>query len=1023
MKCASRACVAAAVLATLSSLASASVHVVAPANPPSGTTFIDTFYRSRSGPRPYSLSRNGRYVAFTSYAGDLVPGVAPGFRKSAVFLRDRVAGTTVLVSHGASPTDTGNSASRLPRVSEGGEVVVFESSALGYDSLAYVFDRATNSVEAFPGLLDVGTTADGSNLVAWLTDGTEANVVLVERSTGARRLISHRAGSPTESASPSWSPVVTPDGRYIAFLSTSPNLVTGLGELPGAYQVFLYDTVTATTLLVSRAAMGGYANANAGAPLRISRDGRFVAYPSRATNLVPGQIDREGTTDLFLFDRLSLETRLVTHTAASHSTSAEGFSHGSLEGFDMSGDGSVIALETTASSLAPGVLDTNQDYDIYLYERATGLLQLVSGQPDFPSLSWSRGGAFPSLSGDGRFVTFGTASYQTNHAEEDISIFDRSTNSRRGVLSTRPLGSPPNQGTSLPVLARDGTFLIFRSYASNLAADVPDFDYAFWPGGDGMTLYGAELPSCRLEAVSRSNRRAPVAYFPETGLLSLDGSTTLFDAYMGGVSSDPVEAGPGVSPDATTTYVSDRRSGRVEALALGAVGQVRDSWSLQTSADGMTVLFTSRKDLIGTRPSSACALATEYSGTFGCTSLYLFDRRTGRISLVSHTGDPSVRASGFRRGNPPLMSDDGAFVIFRTWAGELADRYGSGNLVLWDRSSGAHRPLPVGPDDFFASVFVSRSGGQLIWAGYSGLYLQDVESGKLTLVDGGIPTVSRDSVSRDGETVAYLTRPVSDWAARSLFVFSRSTGTYERIPTDSPAPMTPALSADGRFLVFGEGDSRLVLWDRLTSRRTMITAPDGLTPDPGQPFALSADGSTVAFSTIRERDPSQVVHWDRLRGRSVLASGGTNEARGNGPSIVRGLDEHGDRLLMYSTASNLRPEDGTVAPEAFAGSLYVFDAPPIVTGAEPPCASASGGERVEIRGAHFQKGAKVRLAGVAATVVSVSSTSIIVIAGPVPPGKGPLSGVEVENPDGAVDRAGGFSYPIRGAGCATQETR
>ncbi len=1018
MKCASRACVAAAVLATLSPLASASVHVVAPANPPSGTTIISTYHTSREGHKSYSLSRDGRYVAFTSEAWDLVPGVAPGFLKSAVFLRDRVAGTTVLVSHGSSPTDTGNNSSWLPRVSEGGEVVVFESNAFGYGSSSYVFDRVTNGVQPLPGLTDVGTTADGSKLVARSTTGAEANVVLIERATGVRRLISHRAGSPTETASPSWSPVVTPDGRFVAFLSTSPNLVAGLGESPGASQVFLYDTVTSTCLLVSRAVAGGYANANSGYTLRMNRDGRFIAYQSRATNLVHGQIDGEGTTDLFLFDRLTLETRLVTHTAASHVTSAEAGAIGSPGAFDISDDGSVIALETSASRLAPGVLDTNGAYDIYLYETATGLLQLASGQAAFPSLSSPRGGVQPSLSGDGRLVTFGTEQF-LDPAQDDISVLDRGTNARRSVLATRVPGTVPNDYSFGPVLSKDGTFLIFRSVASNLAADVPDFDHVYPAfSGVGLTLYGAELPAYRLEAVSRSNGRAAIAYFPETGLLSLDGSTSIFDAYIGNVSSDRVEAGPGARPDALTTYVSDRRSGRVEALALRAPGVVSRSGLLQISPDGMTALLASGEDIIGTRPSNECTLTNQYSDTMRCTSLYLFDRRTGQISLITHTGDPSERASGYW-ATGPSMNDEGTFVVFRTRGGELGDRYG--RLVLWERKTGALRPLPAGLADVLGGpFFLSRSGRRLIWAGYgggSGLYLQDVQSGKLTLVDSGVTTVSPASVDWDGETVAYLTRPVSAYD-QSLFVFSESTG-HERIRTFGPVSGVPVLSADGRFLVFGEGPSRLVLWDRLISRRTEITAPDGLKPDPEQAFAVSADGSTVAFSTIRSSVASQVVHWDRLRGRPVLATAGKSETRGNGPSIVRGLDEHGDRLLIYSTASNLRPEDGpAVPPDALTGTLYVFDAPPVVTAVEPPCASATGGERIEVRGAHFQEGVTVRLAGVAATVVSRTSTSILVIAGPIPPGREPRGSVEVQNPDGASDSlAGAFSYPIRGVGC------
>ncbi len=77
------------------------------------------------------------------------------------------------------------------------------------------------------------------------------------------------------------------------------------------------------------------------------------------------------------------------------------------------------------------------------------------------------------------------------------------------------------------------------------------------------------------------------------------------------------------------------------------------------------------------------------------------------------------------------------------------------------------------------------------------------------------------------------------------------------------------------------------------------------------------------------------------------------------------------------------------------------------------------GARIEGRGAHFQEGVTVRLAGVAASIVSRTSTSIIVTAGPIQPGMEPKGSVEVQNPDGASDSlAGAFSYPARGVvGC------
>src|SRR5262245_12548806 len=113
------------------------------------------------------------------------------------------------------------------------------------------------------------------------------------------------------------------DGRYLVFSSSARNLVPGQGGPPNFSDVFLYDRSTGTTTLVSHrpdapalAANGWSSNA------QISPDGRYVVFISQATNLVPGQQDLNigfGTSgnDVFLFDRLSGANVLVSHTPPS----------------------------------------------------------------------------------------------------------------------------------------------------------------------------------------------------------------------------------------------------------------------------------------------------------------------------------------------------------------------------------------------------------------------------------------------------------------------------------------------------------------------------------------------------------------------------------------------------------------------------------------------------------------------------------------------------------------------------------
>ncbi|HJX29575.1 MAG TPA: hypothetical protein VJ885_16860, partial [Thermoanaerobaculia bacterium] len=106
------------------------------------------------------------------------------------------------------------------------------------------------------------------------------------------------------------------EGRYAAFVSTAPNLVPGQTGPTGFRNVFLRDRVTDTVILVSRSSAGGSAAANASSdhPV-ISADGRYVAFHSDATDLVPGQVDANDGSDVFLFDRVTGTMTLVSRAA------------------------------------------------------------------------------------------------------------------------------------------------------------------------------------------------------------------------------------------------------------------------------------------------------------------------------------------------------------------------------------------------------------------------------------------------------------------------------------------------------------------------------------------------------------------------------------------------------------------------------------------------------------------------------------------------------------------------------------
>jgi Tol biopolymer transport system component len=150
-------------------------------------------------------------------------------------------------------------------------------------------------------------------------------------------------------------PAISADGRFVAFQSAASNLVPG--DTNGAQDIFVRDRQTGTTRRVSVGPGGVQTNAEAssGVPA-ISADGRFVAFESDATNLVPG--DTNGAIDVFVRDRQTGTTRRI-------SVGPGGVQGNSDSGGPaISADGRFVAFVSNASNLVPG--DSNARFDVFV---------------------------------------------------------------------------------------------------------------------------------------------------------------------------------------------------------------------------------------------------------------------------------------------------------------------------------------------------------------------------------------------------------------------------------------------------------------------------------------------------------------------------------------------------------------------------------------------------------------------------------------------------------------------------------
>ncbi len=297
--------------------------------------------------------------------------------------------------------------------------------------------------------------SDDGRYVAWWSDASnlvprdsnrKADVFVRDRQAGTTARVSVGARG-RQANGDSVAVAMSADGRYVAFVSHATNLVPG--DTNGAADVFVRDRVQRTTTRVS---VDGGRQADTGvmASVEISADGNVVVYESYSRNLGP-QPDRNLDPDVFAHDRRSAVTTHVS--AAPGGATANGTSRlGS-----MSDDGRLIAFTSTASNLVAG--DTNATADAFLHDLQTGVTTRIAEKT---AEGFGEGGV--QLSGDGRVVAVQRAI--------DAYVIDRATGEETVFEPWDRV--PPAPWTALGALSADGSRVLFQSNASDLVpGDVP----------------------------------------------------------------------------------------------------------------------------------------------------------------------------------------------------------------------------------------------------------------------------------------------------------------------------------------------------------------------------------------------------------------------------------------------------------------------------------------------------------------------------------------------------------------------
>jgi hypothetical protein len=330
------------------------------------------------------ISADGGVVAFSSTATDLVPGFVDGDGGvfADIYRRDLQTGVTALVSHStASPTQGGNEPSSGLVMSTDGRFVAFDSGA--------------------------------TDLVAGFIGGLE-NVFENDRG-GPTTLISHSSAGLTRGGNgPSFVTSINDSGEFLVFQSEATDLDSTFVDNNGSGRdVFLSNTFAGIISLVSHNPSSPHSTGNNDSgDAVISADGRFVAFASIATDLIPGFVDNNGSggpnfpsnSDVFLRDLFTGATTLVSHSTAGPTVGGNG---GSSE--PVVANGGVVAFQSVASDLASGVTDPNRaqafNEDVFVRDPVSGITTALSTTPAGDHAG-NRRSEFPVLSADGTRAVF-----------------------------------------------------------------------------------------------------------------------------------------------------------------------------------------------------------------------------------------------------------------------------------------------------------------------------------------------------------------------------------------------------------------------------------------------------------------------------------------------------------------------------------------------------------------------------------------------------------------------------------------
>lgn len=665
---------------------------------------------------------------------------------------------------------------------------------------------------------------------------------------------------------------ISDDGSLVAYVSQASNIVSGQIGPAATENVFLYrNTIGQTTLVTgvngSATATGNY---ESGFPA-LSGDGSVLALHSLASNLKSGVFDGNGLSDVFTFTPPTPSITLVSR-AAFRAPPAPGNSFST----SVSADGRYTVFTSTATNLVSNQVTANQNQNIFLYDKQTGIVTLVNHAPDVANTTGNGGLGFarqpnarppsylqPVISADGHFVAF--ASFDLNLVpNENFSsvlstklffphVYLYNVQTGQITLISHAPGAPTTVALPAgnPVINADGSYIAYV--------------YGF-PGDDNFR------PGQQGTAVLYNRSTDTSTYI-----------TPLPPGIEGGGASNPLidDSGRYVAYVGPAVYLFDRNTGNSALVGPIDISSLKTANSTAyapvLSHDGMYIAFVS---------AAPNLVSGQTASSF--TNVFLYTVSSGTVSLVSGANG-SARVTGNGNSDSPAIASDGSYVAYRSDATNLVTgQSGTGsNIFEFNRLTASQTLVshqvgssttavggcsqPVIDGDGHLISYVSTAGnlipGQSGAAGVKNVYiwLRQKNANILTSGQNGSATVTGNADS-DGPLLTRNSFPGFSSTATNLVpgVGGKSAAYINTLVAVALSPNTVADSSATGTVIGTLSITSLLLgqYEKPTYQLPLGVADNGTAAQPN--FLLTgADGNTLVLN-VQPQYPSKPSYVVRV---------------------------------------------------------------------------------------------------------------------------------------------------------------